>query len=82
MQGSQGSDQLDDIAIPAHHINVLESMPTGEPFNVGQMYYKFGEAIRGSSKSEPNFEIAVELHRFLDNIRESNKTGARVVVGG
>jgi predicted dehydrogenase len=82
LQGSQGSDQLDDIVIPSHHINVLESMPKGEPFNVGQMYYKFGEAIRGSSKSEPNFEIAVELHRFLDNIRESNKTGARVVVGG
>ena len=82
LRGAQGSDHLDDIAIPSRHINVLESMPQGEPFNVGQMYYKFGEAIRAGSTSEPNFLTAVELHRFLDNIRESNKTGARVMVSG
>jgi len=80
LQGSQGNDRIEDIAIPSHHTNVLESMPTGEPFNVGQMYYKFGAAIREGNKCDPNFDTAVELHRFLDNIRESNSKGVRLLV--
>ena len=48
---AQGNDNLEDITIPSKHTNVLEGMPEGPPKNVGQLYYLFGEAIRGQQSS-------------------------------
>ena len=49
----------------------------GDPFNVGQMYRLFAEAIRtGQTQSRlPTFDIAVDSHRFLGTIRQSSDTG-------
>jgi predicted dehydrogenase len=80
LQGVQGSDRLEDLEVPAKYTSVLEGMPKGEPFNVGQMYYRFGEAIRSGGDCQPDFDTAVELHRFLDRIRESTDQGRRVEV--
>jgi len=80
LQGARGSHQMSDITVPAKYTYVLEGMPQGEAFNVGQMYYRFGEAIRSSTSCEPNFDTAVGLHKFIDNIRESTDQGRRVVV--
>lgn len=80
LQGTQGNNKLSDIAVPAKYTCVLEGMPQGEPFNVGQMYYRFGEAIRSGTACEPNFDTAVDLHHFIDNIRESTDQGRRVAV--
>ena len=78
LQGAQGSDDLQDIAIPSKHTNVLEGMPDGPPKNVGQMYYQFGEAIRGNASDYPDFDTAVDLHRLIDNIRLSSDEGRKV----
>jgi predicted dehydrogenase len=80
LQGVQGNGQLSEITVPARYTNVLEGMPRGEPFNVGQMYYRFGEAIRSGTACEPNFDTAVGLHQFIDNIRQSTDQGRRVAV--
>ena len=80
LQGAQGKHQMSDITVPAKYTYVLEGMPQGEAFNVGQMYYRFGEAIRSGTSCEPNFDTAVGLHQFIDNIRESTDQGRRVVV--
>jgi predicted dehydrogenase len=80
LQGAQGSNKLADLEVPARYTCVLEGMPRGEPFNVGQMYYRFGEAIRSGVPCEPNFDTAVELHQFIDNIRESSEQGRKVGV--
>lgn len=69
LQGAQGSDNLEDITIPAKHTNVLEGMPQGAPRNVGQLYYQFGQAIRGQEANFPTFDTAVDLHRLIDSIR-------------
>jgi predicted dehydrogenase len=69
-----------ELDIPARHVYVLEGMPRGSPYNVGQMYYVFGQAIRSGKACEPNFDTAVELHRFLDAIRESSDQGRQVAV--
>ena len=42
LRGAQGSNTLEDLEVPAKYTNVLEGMPAGSPFNVGQMYYRFG----------------------------------------
>lgn len=77
-----GDEALTDLEIPARHVYVLEGMPPGAPYNVGQMYYLFGQAIRSGERCEPDFDTAVELHRFLDAIRESSDQGRQVAVPG
>ena len=46
VQGAQGSDRLEDLPVPEGYADVLEGMPRGAPYNVGQMYCKFGRSIR------------------------------------
>ncbi|MCH7606858.1 MAG: Gfo/Idh/MocA family oxidoreductase, partial [Chloroflexi bacterium] len=73
LQGAKiGDANPQEMEIPARHVYVLEGMPSGAPYNVGQMYYRFGEAIRSGVACEPNFDTAVELHKFLDAIRASS----------
>jgi predicted dehydrogenase len=57
-------------------------MPSGAPYNVGQMYYQFGQAIRSGGAHDAGFDTAVELHRLIDAISESSDTGRRVDVPG
>lgn len=81
LQGAKGSNNLEDLEIPGKYTNVLEGMPSGSPFNVGQMYYRFGESIRTGETWEPNFDTAVDLHHFIDDIRRSSEQGREVEVG-
>ena len=48
------------------------SRPTsrGDPFNVGQMYALFAAAIRTGQSRVPTFDTAVDLHRFIDTIKQ------------
>ena len=56
-------------------------MPQGAPYNVGQLYYMFGEAIRGQGERHPDFDTAVDLHRLVDSIRLSSEQRQAVAVG-
>lgn len=56
-------------------------MPAGEPYNVGQMYSRFAQAIRTGQGGHPDFDTAVGLHRFLDDIRRASDTGKEISVG-
>ena len=46
VQGPQGSHDLKDLNIPERFVYVPDDFPRGDPFNVGQMYALFAEAIR------------------------------------
>jgi len=81
LQGAQGGNKLEDLEIPGKYTNVLEGMPRGAPYNVGQMYYQFGQAIRSGDTCQPDFNTAVELHHFIDNIQEASNQGREVAVG-
>jgi predicted dehydrogenase len=91
VQGAQRSHELADLPIPERYTWVPPEFPRGDPFNVGQMYSLFAEAIRarggsaaaGSDRTRPQlptFDTAVELHRFLDTIRQSSDTGRELEV--
>ena len=80
LQGAQGSDQLEDLPIPPQCTLVLEGMPHGAAYNVSQMYYQFGRGIREGGGSQPDFDEAVRLHRFIDSIREASDQSREVAV--
>ena len=80
LQGVQGGNRLEDLPIPPEYTYVLEGMPRGEVYNVGQMYYQFGRGIREGNDCQPDFDEAVRLHRFIDSIQEASDRGSQVAV--
>jgi predicted dehydrogenase len=82
VQGAKRSHELTEMPIPERFMWVPPEFPRGDPFNVGQMYSLFAEAIRTGQKQErlPTFDTAVDLHRFLDTIRQSSDTGRELPV--
>lgn len=80
VQGAQGSHDLKDLAIPDRFVYVPGDFPKGDPFNVGQMYTLFAEAIRTGQNRLPTFDDAVELHRFIDTIQQASDTGRELPV--
>ena len=81
LQGVKEGNILEDLEVPKKYTFVLEGMPQGEPYNVGQMYYRFGQSIRSGDNCQPDFQTAVDLHRFIDDIREASSQGREVAVG-
>ena len=75
VQGAQRSHQLQDLDIPERFVYVPSDFPKGDPFNVGQMYSLFAEAIRTGKNRLPTFDTAVDLHRFIDTIQQASDTG-------
>jgi predicted dehydrogenase len=80
VQGARGTQELQDMAIPDRFFWVPPEFPRGDPFNVGQMYARFAEAVRTGRNSLPDFDTAVKLHRFLDTIKASSDTGKALPV--
>jgi len=80
VQGARGTQQLSDLPIPERFDAVPADFPRGDPFNVGQMYSLFAEAIRTGVNRAPTFDTAVDLHRFLDAIQQSSNTGREVTL--
>ncbi|MDE2779123.1 MAG: Gfo/Idh/MocA family oxidoreductase [Chloroflexota bacterium] len=80
VEGARQGNRLEELPVPTSYTYVLEGMPMGAPYNVGQMYYKFGEGIRQGSGCQPDFAEAVRLHHFIDRIQEASDTGREVAV--
>src|SRR4051794_14197482 len=80
VQGAQRSHELKDLAIPERFVWVPPEFPRGDPFNVGQMYKLFADAVRTGKNALPTFDTAVDLHRFLDTIKQSSDEGRELPV--
>ncbi|MGE3539803.1 MAG: Gfo/Idh/MocA family protein [Candidatus Tectimicrobiota bacterium] len=80
LQGARGSHTLSDLPVPERFMYVPPDFPRGDPFNVGQMYALFAEAIRTGRNRTPTFDTAVELHRFIDTISQASEAGKELPV--
>ncbi len=80
VQGAQGSHELSDLTVPERFTYVPADFPRGDPFNVGQMYALFAEAIQTGESRLPTFDTAVDLHRFVDTIKQASDTGQELSV--
>ena len=68
---------LADHPISAHHSWVPDSLGSGPPYNVGQMWSRFARAVQNNESAEPDFDLAVKRHRLLDAIQRASDTGQR-----
>ena len=80
VQGVKEGNTLEDLNVPERYTFVLEGMPQGEPYNVGQMYYQFGQSILSGDDCQPDFRTAVELHHFVDSIQSASDQAQEVQV--
>ncbi len=80
VQGTRGSHELCDLTIPEYYTFVPADFPQGDPFNIGQLYALFAEAIRTDQSRLPTFDTAVDLHRFIDTIKQSSDIGQELPV--
>jgi predicted dehydrogenase len=78
LQGAHGGHALSDLEIPERFVYVPADFPQGDPFNVGQMYALFADAIRTGQSRLPTFDTAVALHRFLDAIKQASDAGRAI----
>ena len=80
LHGAKREDTLAPIAVPERFTIASRDTPSGEAFNVGQMYELFAQAIRGRESRVPNFATAVELHHLVDAIKRASDTGREVTL--
>ena len=80
VQGVKEGNALEDLNVPERYTFVLEGMAQGEPYNVGQMYYQFGQSILSQDDCHPDFRTAVELHHFVDSIQAASDQAQEVRV--
>ena len=82
VQGAKRSHELRELAIPDRFVWLPPEFPRGDPFNVGQMYALFAAAVRtGKNQSRlPTFETAVDLHHFVDTIKQASDAGRELPV--
>ncbi len=80
VQGARGSHQLQDLEIPDRFVYVPSDFPKGDPFNIGQLYALFAEAVRTGQNRAPDFDTAVDLHRFIDTLKQASDTGRELPV--
>jgi len=74
VQGAKRSHELADLPVPERYFWLPAEFPRDDPFNVGQMYKLFADGIRSGRGDPrlPTFDMAVDLHRFLDTIKRSS----------
>jgi predicted dehydrogenase len=80
LHGAKGSNTLAPMPVPAKFSIAAPGTPSGEAFNVGQMYTRFAQAVGAGESHPPSFETAVGLHRLIDAIKQASDTGREVTI--
>jgi predicted dehydrogenase len=80
LHGAKGGNTLAPLPVPERFKFTSPGTPSGEAFNVGQMYTSFVRAIRGGACEQPDFATAVDLHRLVDAIKQASDDGHEIVV--
>ncbi|MFI9722884.1 Gfo/Idh/MocA family protein [Streptomyces sp. NPDC052396] len=70
-----------ELPIPSRYHLTSGIGPAAEGVNVAQMYARLALDLHTGSRSVPDFEAGLRLHRLLDVIRLSASTGTRQTLG-
>jgi predicted dehydrogenase len=78
VRGARGKDKdMQEMQVPGKYRWVPDAVPTGSPYNVAQLYQKFGKAIRDGGAFHPSFDDAITRHRMLDMITAAARSGQK-----
>lgn len=77
--GSGGTWQ--ELPVPGRYRQASGIDPAAEGFNVAQVYARLALDLHTGSRTAPDFDAGLRLHRLLDAIRLSTDTGARQPLG-
>ncbi|MCE2526041.1 MAG: Gfo/Idh/MocA family oxidoreductase [Actinomycetia bacterium] len=78
--GSQESDSMEEVEIPAEYLSTMPVTEGSAGYNVGRALADFADSIRQGRRFRPDFDDGVNLHRLLDAAMVSSKEGRRVTV--
>ena len=78
LHGAKHGNTLEPMPAPGRFTVAAPATPSGEAFNVAQMYTHFARAIRGGAADLPDFATAVDLHRLVDAIKQASDSGREV----
>ena len=79
--GKKGDTALQELPVPERFTWVPETAGQGAPFNVAQMYRRFGGAIRSGQRAEPDFDTAVVRHRLPEAVQRAPDRGMSDRIG-
>ena len=71
---------LQELSIPDTLTWVPSQVPQGPGFNVAQLFRRLGQAIRSGQDVQPDLQRALKIHRLIETIEESSRTGKRLKV--
>ncbi len=75
LRGAQGDDTLAPIDVPQSPwvaVNGLE----GQSINIGKLWASYAESLQvGNTDFDPDFNSAVEHHKFIDIVQRASDTG-------
>ncbi|SVC01945.1 uncharacterized protein METZ01_LOCUS254799, partial [marine metagenome] len=70
-----GTSEIEELEIADRYTRVPDTVPSGAPFNIAQLWNRFATGIKETEDVEPNFETAVKRHTLLEAIQTSSDTG-------
>ncbi len=80
--GRRGGSGLAPVPIDVKHRMVPDGMPSGSPYNVGQLFHQFADAITNKRPIANDFNLAVRRHHLLDALERASEQGRRQRVVG
>lgn len=82
LYGARGTEDAQVLEVPAKYVFVPETMPSGAPYCLGQLYHQFAISIRGGVGDHPVFDDAVAVHRLIDAVTAASTSGRETEVVG
>jgi predicted dehydrogenase len=77
--GKRGEHGFSEIEVPSSYYFGLEDAPVAR--NVAGIYRLMARDVGQGTRSAPDFDVAVALHRILDAVELSSRTGERQQIG-
>ncbi|MBI3328997.1 MAG: Gfo/Idh/MocA family oxidoreductase [Nitrospinae bacterium] len=73
--GARGKDEVGELSVPARLLEVTGLSSDSQALQVAQLLRRFIRAINEGAGFHPNFAEAVSLHRTIEAVVRSSKTG-------
>jgi len=78
VHAGKGKEAMVAMPVPSKYRVVPDGTPTGQAYNVAQVYARAADALRDAGSFDVDFTLAVQRHKMIDAIERSSATGRSV----